>query len=772
MPNNFVPTGTTELSGVPQSFAPSEPIPVQAVDAGRTERLTAEMNLRNATVGETTGGGSGIDGSGLMGLLQGVVQKRLKQEKDDAMWDGMSRAAAGASVEELRAEQNPILTFLGEDAPAVLGAQMHHASTSVSKIVTGALSTMSDTATLTTEQAAAALRSQAQTALEGMDPGARHMAEQAMLEKFPALMQTHAKERVAYLNQQYINSSLDSASSAGEEFQATLALVPNGSVNSAGIQKAEQTLIEAFSLDIPGQTDKSIKATRAYALGQLLEKGHVNAYSRIRNSPLFSELDPEDQDKLIAKEDSATRKAAIENPLLGTPRGDFELEVSNLNMGIGYKTDAEIDASVAAVNAAHAASPMGGQGQLLNLTDALRMRQARDRGVQLRLQAEGSASKAPPAGQAFYAKVQGEEIDLSGFDANVLRQESQSYLNSIMQIKDPGARAAQLTKYNKVLAQIPAAVPVMYREQARAAYAKINNGGLITKDDLPFFQTVATLLEDKQYGIAALDNITDGKAAYWMGMTAVGVDFTNVNQVQAQSNMLHQNAYMPTTSQEYKDAKVWVDDNQSLWQKGLFGAGKFDNLAAGQQERVTREFAQELAVQRKSGFAMAEEDLIALTAHKVNERMTVMAGIAVEANPEVVKKSDQFKNHMSRRLGGAVDQEAFDEALKASWRLQLKKAYIKTDDPTIAVSPAVATDIGGGVVAITSVITRGPLAGRSSVQYIKAADVEATYRLQVANKAAAVRASAEAIVQQKQKAFPNAPTTGKRDPVTGLMFSQ
>lgn len=730
MSSNFVPSGTTELSDVPQSFAPSEPIPVQAVDAGRTERLTAEMNLQNTRVGATTGVEKANPFGGLWSLVEGVMEKKMKAAKDDAMWAGMSRAAAGASVEELRAEQNPLLTFLGEDAPAVVGAQMHHSTAAVSRTVSKMYDSMSDTAGLTTEQAAAAGRAAIEAELSTMDSGSRQMAEQQFLEAMPKFMQAHAKARVGKINQDYVNSSLNAADAAAAEYQSTMTAVANKTVNSDALAQQQGRLLTIMEMRIPGQTEESVQRARAIAAERMLVNGQVNAYSQFRNSPMWGELSEEQQQALSSKENSATRTAALNNPLLGTPRGDLDLLATNLALGVAdYMTDAEINTYIADGNAAHAKTPEGGAGNLFDQNDAIRLRKAREQGVAARAKAAAkSANEPPPVPDAVYAKMyRPGDVDLSMYKPAEVARASEQLFMQIQGVKDPKAKATQMGLFTRMMAHEKATVPPLLKERALALNAKVQAGGRLEPADFDSFQSVLTLLSDKTYGINAVNNITDGKAAYWEDFMGSGVDLNDPLAVQSQVNLQHQKSFAVASPADFTAAEKIVEDNKTNWVTGLFTQGTYDNLVPGQERRVTRELAERVAFYRKST-SLSDEQIMAHAQADVGKKLTVMAGVVVESQADVIGRKDQFKGHLARITNsGSFDQKKLDEAMKVTLGKSLLARGISTVDPTEAVDIADAVDIGGGIVMTTVMISRGQLAGRKTVVYVNAKDVADTY---------------------------------------------
>lgn len=731
MSNNFVPSGTTELSGVPQSFAASEPIPVQAVDAGRTERLTADMQLQATRVGATTGASKENAFGGLWSLVQGVMKDKMKKAKDDAMWDGMSRAAAGASVEELRAEQNPLLTFLGEDAPAVIGAQMHHSTAQVSSMMEEALSGMSDFAGMSTEQAAGVVRANIQERLASMDQGARTMAEQQLTEQLPLFMQVHAKARVGHLNKEYVNASLDAADKLAGEYQATMVAVGNKTMNSDALDKQRSRFLEGMEMRIPGQTEESVQRARYTAAARMQANGQINAYSQFRNSEYWAELPEEYQQELASKENTATRQAALNNPLLGTPRGDIELVISNMQMGVVEPmTDAQIDEYIAAANAAHAKTPEGGAGNLFDQNDAIRMRNARDQGIAARAKAAAkAANEPPPVPDAVYAKMYSPgDHDLSMYKPAEVARASEQLFMQIQGIKDPKAKATQMGLFNRMMAHDKTTVPPLLRERSKALSAKVTAGGRLEPADIESLQSVLTLLSDKTYGIDAVNNITDGKAAYWEDFVGSGVDLNDPMAVQAQVNLQHQKSFAIASPADFTAAEQIVEDNKTNWITGLFTEGAYDNLVPGQERRVQRELAERVAFYRKST-SLSDEQIMAHAQADVGKKLNVMAGVVVEAAPDVVGRKDQFRGHMAKITGsGAFDTEKLDYAMKAAFGKSLLSRGIRTEDPTEALDIADAYDIGGGVIMVTSMISRGPLAGRKDVAYITAKEVAELYK--------------------------------------------
>lgn len=731
MPSNFVPSGTTELSGAPQSFAPSEPIPVQAVDAGRTERLTADMNLQNTRVGATTGADNTNAFGGLWSLVQGVMEKKMKAAKDDAMWAGMSRAAAGASVDELRAEQNPLLTFLGEDAPAVVGAQMHHSTATVSRTLSKMYDSLSDTAGLTTEQAAAAGRAAIEADLENMDQGSRQMAEQQFLEAMPKFMQAHAKARVGKVNQDYVNSSLDAADAVAGEYQSTMTGVANKTVNSEALDKQRERFLEVMEMRIPGQTEESVQRTRFGALERMLVSGQVNAYSQFRNSPMWNELSEEQQATLMGKEGAATRTAALNNPLLGTPRGDLDLLASNLSMGVAdYMTDAEIDAYIASGNAAHAKTPEGGAGNLFDQNDAIRLRNAREQGVVARAKAAAlAANEPPPVDQALYEDLHNPgRVNLDVYKPAEIGAAADALLQTGLAIKNPKARAEFMGKFNRMMAHDKRTVPTLYKERARALNAKVQAGGMLTPEDAEALSTVGVLLTDKGYGVDAVNNITDGKAAYWQDLLGSGININDPVALQAQVNLQHQRTFTQTSPDDYKAAEAIVESGQTNWLTQVFGQAEYDGMIPGQSRRLTRELAERVAVYKKTT-NLDDDQIMAHAQADVRKKLSVVAGILVEADADVVARGDQFKGNVMKAVGSSsLDQKHYDTALKVAYGQSLLTRGIRTTDPTEAMDIADARDLGNGMLMVTSMISRGPLAGRRDVAYIKASTIADLYR--------------------------------------------
>jgi hypothetical protein len=726
---SFVPQGTTELSGAPQSFAPSEPIPVQAAESGTTARLTAAADVQTAIAGQPTGSIESAFG-GLWKLTSGIIDGKIKEAKEAALWDGMSRAAAGESVDELRAEQNPILTFLGQDAPAVIGAQLHHSNATVSRVMSEMYDAIPDMAGLTTEQAAGAARVRIQTALEGMDAGSRAMAEQQFVENLPKAMTAHAKARVAYVNQEYVNSALDAADAAAGAFQSTLAQVNAGTVNSDAISVAEQNLLSSLDMSVPGQTNESVQRTRAMAASRMLDNGQVSAYSRFRNSEQWNELSEVQQQELVAKEDSATRKAALENPLLGTPRGDLDLLASNLQMGVApWMSDSEIDAYVANGNAAHAKTPEGGVGNLFNQNDAIRLRSARDAGVIARQRAAAKAAdEPPPVDQALYEDLHNPgRVNLDLYKPAEIGAAADALLQTGLTIKNPKARVEFMGKFNRMMAHDPRTVPTLYKERARALGAKVQAGGLLESDDLDSLAVVGTLLTDKAYGVDAVNNITGGKAAYWQDLLSSGVDLSDKVALQAQVNLQHQKSFAQASKDDYKAAEAIVESGQSNWLTSVFGKAEYDGLIPGQSRRLVRELAERVAVYKQTT-NLDDEQIIAHAQADVRKKLTVVAGVLVEADADVVARGDQFKGSVMRAVNSStLDQKHYDNAMKVAYGRSLLSRGILTKDPTQAVDVADARDLGNGVIMVTSLISRGPLAGRRDVAYIKASDIARIY---------------------------------------------
>lgn len=715
-------SSTGQPLSAPDTFAGILPAPiVQQQPTGRVNAARMGVDIAGAQVGKTTGADNTNPFGGLAKWLDPIVQKKLEERKTEQMYEGMSRAAAGESVDQLREEQNPLLTLMGEDAPLVQGAQLQKSVTAVQDWAADISMRMPDYAKLDSKQFTQEYRTSMNAVLENLDPGAREMAKQQLFETMPRLAVTHGKARVAHLQKTLHDDTLGAIRSSAGALQAQEYGVQKGIINNFEYERAEQEVVNTWLVDMPGTTEEAQTRLRIQGAEMMLNEGNLLGYAAIKKSAEYKALPTEALSALELKEETARLKYENATPNLDGASTQY-LELRRIIASGKYMSDEEVLQGVEAGAAANRAAGRIDQTNDAQYKALLSYRDA----IQEQL-ANGRAKAASEEDKVTIKSNLYQQARLSPYNVNtsLLTVEEKGALAD----EDWRANSSDPQQRNQQLALIAAdsgMAPTLLKARLSATVNHLQTGQPLSARNLADIEEMRNIALTGDVGPAALQGIigTENYAAM-TELANSGVELTNSTAVkQYMVTAKNRRAARPSKA-NFTDAEAAVKDGVNKWYSKFFlGAGKYQDLKEGSKARLTTDIA-ERAAGLMASYAVTADTATSMAAKEISDGSTIVGGVLISGG-NWTKREDRMIAHVTRAVGGKTDPDVLNDAMigAAAAKLASDASLVMEDGLNVLE----AHELGGGNVVITyHTGTEGRFAGQTKELYLSAQEVAASY---------------------------------------------
>jgi len=272
---------------------------------------------RGGVVASTPRGVPQIDGRGLdkaaalasadidnlMRFAGAILGPKIQQEQDAAYWEGVKKAAAGQSIQEILDEQ-PWYSQIFGDTPMVQGARAYTAQKNLNDTLLELGQNMAELRKLSPDQVTQTFVAR----LEGMmtgDPVTDAMLKKAASEQLPLLLKTHVKEHYAYLQSDIRIKQYDAWVPEASRLQEDGRALAAGMMSEQDF-KTRQTQFLGAIMPVDGQNEESYRDNLKTFYVNMAQRGNFHAVRVLEENGMLDQLSPEERRSL---EDSRHRYA-------------------------------------------------------------------------------------------------------------------------------------------------------------------------------------------------------------------------------------------------------------------------------------------------------------------------------------------------------------------------------------------------------------------------------------------------------------------------------
>lgn len=592
--DGMAPTGALEQQSQLR-FGATQPVPIQAKPytaqavapvaggsgvAGKAQVGPVDLSLGEANIPSMMGG--------FMEFADKYMAPKFAEQKKAAMYQGMLRQQAGESIDQMRKEQNPILTMFGQEGGLVQGAKIGASVSGTAQAFADIQADMPRLAQLTSADASKEMQKRFSDAYAGMeDDSVRALAAPQFFETHSALMVQHGKASVLYQKNKAVQTTITAGVDAGTAIQALAPGVKDGTVNSEVRDRAVDSFLEQVDAKPDDVSDAEWQGPTLGVAKGLLDNGNFEAFTAFKKSKSWAGLDQDQRDKLMLAEEGAHQRQATYNPAYKkgvVDRGNVEFALTQ--GATSFRSDDEVLAWMDMQNADNQ-KQFGTTALVYTNDDRARLLNQYRAGLSRKAAAddiEAGAARDYEADRAiFYAAISTHgDTSTSTLTAEKMNGFSNAFYTDILNEKDPTRQQAQLTNFVGAIAANPAFVPDLLRNPLTRDLSALRNGAPITPSMGASFAK-AKLILSQPNGPAALDAILGGELSLaYKGLAAMGVDFNDpVAMEKATINMRAVGGTRATaddvaaakTNLESAMGSLWWD-NSSLSQRGITTRGK------------------------------------------------------------------------------------------------------------------------------------------------------------------------------------------------------
>ncbi len=698
----FTPEGTLQLNIGPQTFAGTAPQPIVA----KSSNASADVGT-GYTAGEIgTNRGTQVLAAdkpqlpsftdGLLTILKPMIQPAIEQAKRNAMYQGMVDEAAGKSIQQMQDEQSPLSKVFG-DSDYVQGAQLAKSSSIVAGWESQTLDQMNQLRSMNSVDATKKVADWMQASLAGVDAGTAVMAQAQYMEKLPAFIQQHAKEHVAYLKQDFADSTTKAAVAALTTYN-TLANsqgVGDGTVNSEQVNRA---LVGAQSVLEPqaGMTAADQAPITLSVYRDLQHKGAFQALEAIKKTKAWGMLSTDQQDALTAGDEAAFQKNAASNPAW---RGDMAQSGAFFTaLQQGATPFGSLDEVYKAMDAQNAKSHATLGHDLYNNEDYKRAAASWLAG-QERLAAKSASARDTVADETAQAnKVraniqQGGIGDLTNVESAVRDKTTNAMWNDMQALTDPNAKAIQLNNMTSAMASSQGnLVPPVVKQTLNSGLTSFLSGAPGNDTQLAALHMAAQIAGTPSGAEALSQAVGADNAAQFMFMLHSGADLNNPEAVDNLRQVVSKSKGVRPTADQTADAAAYIKSNSGmLWNSGELSGLNLTDAAKG---TIVADMTDNYARYSTAFPGMDKDQLLKLASSKVLQNGQVINGAYIRSSPFV---SDQrtLQQVVSKANPNYSDAVIGAASAKAAERQFINRGLdIKDYEPTGGES------IGGGAVIL------------------------------------------------------------------------
>lgn len=698
----FNPTGTTQLSGMPNTFAGVDPVPV----VSKQSTVSYNVGTANTVGGPATSRGAiapdtsiaPAQGTGILDLVNKAMAPRLAKMKQDAMFQGMQRAAAGESVDQLRAEQNPILSVFGVDSDVVSGAQMYTSISGVSSVQAELNAAMPDLRKKSAAEVGQISRDMMMKSMAGADPGTAAMMQQQFVEYWPQFLVQHGKEHVAWRKEDFADKAVIASNTGATSLQTLQQGVRNKTVNSAAMDQAKARYLETIETP-PGVSEEDWKPITMRSADQLLKDGNFAAYEVLKTSKAYQRLTPEQQDALKAREEPAFQRAAQYDPAYTGDLADKSQLLVSLQQGVSPFTNREaLWAHMDALNAENAKTS-GGTVPMYDNQDKAQFAAALDAGL------ERSARSARVQQDKAAAAVYGQDVIDRAFNTTgTAGMEgvpdldkgvgADRWFSSWMNEGNETKRTIIREKVAGTIAATADAVPPLMKRVLSRSVSAFNADGPLSPDSTEGFKVAAELLQSRN-GRAALSRVVGADdAASIEYIVKSGLDPRDPDSLTTLRDLAVRGRGAVVTQDDRDSASASISSATSIlpWKDGrLRGL----NLSAGAERTVTAIVADKVARYRKAYPGMDDDSITEYAIAHAMDGAEVVNGAYVQKSPFVRDTLTQ-----SQAVGKQYPNLAPELLQAAQRKAALAIFHARGIDDFDAYEAANGQHLGSGIVSL------------------------------------------------------------------------
>jgi len=253
---------------------------------------------------------------GLVAIAGKLLAPAIKRSEEQQFFEGMARAAAGEAAAEIAKERPDWANFFGEGA-AVAGARAYEGQRDAIEFETGLLEQMKDHRALPPLQYAEALRTAVQKRSTG-DPVRDQQLQATALRAMPALMKLHAKEHLAFNQENAWRARGGAMTAAFDQLHSwynasrtkVAAALGDGEevpVSQPDLERARSQFLSVFT-PFDGERielrDRQILERAKEAIG----KGNFDALHVLKDVGIWEQLDSSVRDTLQAEYERTGRR--------------------------------------------------------------------------------------------------------------------------------------------------------------------------------------------------------------------------------------------------------------------------------------------------------------------------------------------------------------------------------------------------------------------------------------------------------------------------------
>ena len=695
------PTGTLEQQSQLR-FGATQPVPIQGKPftaqavapvaggsgvAGKSQVGPVDLSLGQADIPSMLGG--------FTEFANKVMAPKFAEKKKAAMYEGMLRQQAGESIEQLRAEQNPILTWLGQEGGLVEGAKIGASVSGTAKAFADIQADMPRLAEMTTADASAEMQKRFSDAYAGMeDDSVRALAAPQFFETHSALMVQHGKAAVLYKKKQAMQDTITASVDVGSAIQALAPGIKDGTVNSVDQQRAVDGFLEIVDARPFDVSDTEWREHTIGTANGLLNNGNFEGFNALKKSQSWGRLDQEQRDRLMLSEESAHQREATYNVVYQKDATDNNAVEFALTQGVStFKSEEEVDAWMTQVNVARQQSS-GTTALVYNNNDRGRVlnmyRAGLSRAAAANAAAEGDARDAITLKTIYDAGIASQGTSstkaLTGDQMNAL---SNSLYADLLQEGDPDRQRARLTNFVGAIAANSDYVPDLLKNPLSRDLSALRNGAPLTPSMGSSFAQAKLILAQPN-GPKALDNIVGGELSLaYQHVANLGIDFNDPVAMETASKSMRAAAASQPSSDDIARSEEFLGSAMSsmFWKDGsLSEMGITDR---GQRTLISR-VAPLAARYRKQFPGMTEQEVSQAALSDTVKGGDIVNGMYVPFNIATIKPK-RMQTEVAALVGiPNVNTELYVDAQQRAANAQLRLQFRKQ-----AGSGGKAVDEGG-----------------------------------------------------------------------------
>jgi len=638
---------------------------------------------------------------GFLDLASKVIEPKLKEMRQKAMYEGMQAYVAGAKIEDMRKEQNPIMTAFGGDGAFVRGAVLHQSASAVSTVGQHLNDNMEALAEMSPQQFGEYLQRVTADAYGQLDPAAQALASPQFLELHTQAMSTQVAAHEKFRKQQAVKYTVESVIAAGGVRQSMTSSIAAGTSNAADVEAADTRILELLDSKPASTSTKEWQTITLRSGVGLLEQGNFKGFEVMKRSQAWQGLEQDQRDALEAKAEQAWQKQELTNPAYLSGVLTREGMLANLQQGTTqFETPEQVLSWIQeqnAINDRETGQPAFNNRETAQYIDAFYAGQARA------AKAAALGADDELADQLFTRFV----ATTGSADASMLTTEQMQTRGSrmwqdIMATEDEEERGILADKFVGAIAADGRAVPAVLKQQLGRDLSGIRNGDPITARSLTSL-SIAQEVMSRPNGVEAMSNIVGGENALaYKALLDIGIDFNDPTAVEKHSRSMRVAASAQPTQEEVTAMHSQIQSGRSWapWKDGSLRADKLTDPGS----KVLYSVAAPLAARyRKQYPGLSDDEVISAAMADARRGGDVVAGMFVRPNPTsggLVSPRDAVAERLGRPVQPKVYSAATMSAAHAATKAQADARGWADFNP--AKYRAVDSfNVGGGAVQLT-----------------------------------------------------------------------